>query len=97
MKSLLALMMAFINEDLRPLIREIREYLKARRESLEASVDVEEEYHDAEEAEGIIGVSERTLKRMTKSGLLPISHYANRKRMFKKSDVEHCRRYYRGR
>lgn len=96
MKTLLALIVTLITEDLRPLIQEIRYYLKVRRDSLEASIVVEEEYHDAKEAEGIIGVSERTLKRLTDKGQLPVSHYVNRKRMFKKSDVERCRRYYRG-
>lgn len=65
--------------------------------SLDTPIVVEEElYRDAKYAEDRIGVSERTVMRLTAKGILPIALYVNRKRQFRDSDVERCRRYYRG-
>ena len=51
---------------------------------------------DAKYAAGRIGVADKTLGRLTKKGLLPVHSYVNRKRLFRESDIERCRRLYRG-
>jgi len=56
----------------------------------------EETLHDAKYAADRIGVSDKTVTRLTVQGRLPIDSYVNRKRQFRKSDIERCRRYYRG-
>lgn len=52
--------------------------------------------HDARYAAERIGVSEKTISRLTGQGMLPIHSYVNRRRQFRKSDIDRCRRYYRG-
>lgn len=52
--------------------------------------------HDAKYAAGRIGVVDRTLRRLTHKGLLPVHTHFNGKRWFRESDIERCRRYYRG-
>lgn len=56
----------------------------------------EDTLHDAKYAADRIGVSDKTITRLTMQGRLPIDSYVNRKRQFRKSDIERCRRYYRG-
>lgn len=56
----------------------------------------EDTLHDAKYAAERIGVGDKTLSRLTRKGLLPIHSYVNRKRLFLASDIERCRRYYRG-
>lgn len=57
---------------------------------------VEDTLHDAKYAADRIGVSDKTIFRLTAQGMLPVASYVNRKRQFRKSDIESCRRYYRG-
>ena len=52
--------------------------------------------HDAKFAAERIGVVDRTLRRLTKKGMLPVHSHINGKRWFRESDIERCRRYYRG-
>ena len=56
----------------------------------------EDTLHDAKYAADRIGVSDKTITRLTMQGRLPIHSCVNRKRQFRKSDIERCRRYYRG-
>ena len=42
------------------------------------------------------GVGERTIYRLTQRGMLPVDSYALGMRQFRHSDIERCRRYYRG-
>lgn len=43
-----------------------------------------------------IGVGERTIYRLTQRGMLPVHSYTLGMRQFRHSDIERCRRYYRG-
>jgi hypothetical protein len=63
-----------------------------------ALLDIEQldTLHDAKYAAERISVGDKTLSRLTRKGLLPIHSYVNRKRLFLASDIERCRRYYRG-
>lgn len=56
----------------------------------------EDPLHDAVYAADRIGVSDKTLGRQIKKGLLTVADRKNRKRLFRKSDIEKCRRFYRG-
>ncbi|MFC6101486.1 helix-turn-helix transcriptional regulator [Olivibacter domesticus] len=56
----------------------------------------EDTLHSARYAAERIGISDKTVYRLTKSGMLPVHSYCNRERRFLLSDIERCRRYYRG-
>lgn len=64
--------------------------------SKQQQIPEEDTLHDAKYAADRIGVSDKTITRLTVQGRLPIDSYVNRKRQFRKSDIERCRRYYRG-
>jgi len=52
--------------------------------------------YSAKYAADRIGVGERTIYRLTARGLLPVQTYTLGTRRFRHSDIERCRRYYRG-
>ncbi len=52
--------------------------------------------YSAKYAADRIGVGERTIYRLTQRGMLPVDSYALGMRQFRHSDIERCRRYYRG-
>jgi len=47
--------------------------------------------HHADAADRI-GVVDKTISRLTKKGILPVACCINRKRQFRESDIERCRR-----
>lgn len=47
-------------------------------------------------AMGRIGISEKTVYRLTREGKLPIAEVINRRKFYRESDIEACRQYYRG-
>lgn len=52
--------------------------------------------YGAKYAANRIGVGERTVYRLTQRGMLPVDSYTLGMRQFRHSDIERCRRYYRG-
>jgi len=92
------LLYEFIKEDLRPFIQEAHTYVREkrehiRRESLPKSDD-QGRLFDAKYAEARIGVGDKTISRLSRKGELPVICYVNRKRQFRESDIERCRRLY---
>lgn len=55
-----------------------------------------ERLYDAKYAAERIGVVDRTIYRLTEIGMLPVDSYKKGIRQFRHSDIERCRRYYRG-
>lgn len=55
-----------------------------------------EPLHGAKYAADRIGVGERTIYRLTQRGMLPVHSYIRGTRQFRHSDIERCRRFYRG-
>ncbi|GAA4777962.1 hypothetical protein GCM10023231_00500 [Olivibacter ginsenosidimutans] len=56
----------------------------------------DEVLYNAKYAADRIGVSDKTIGRLTQRGDLPVVAVKRRKRQFRLSDIERCRRYYRG-
>jgi|GEM_PF-3460894 len=56
----------------------------------------EDPLRDAQYAANRIGVSDKTVCRLTQRNMLPIICVINRKKQFRNSDIERCRGYYRG-
>jgi|GEM_PF-887375 len=52
--------------------------------------------HDRAYAMDRIGISEKTVYRLTREGKLPVADVINRRKFYRESDIEACRRYYRG-
>ena len=63
---------------------------------LNAETEKPDPLHDAKYAADRIGVVDRTLRRLTQKGELPVDSYVNGKRQFRASSIERCRRLYRG-
>lgn len=55
-----------------------------------------DQLYDAKYAAERIGVVERTVYRLTEKGMLPVHAYHRGQRRFLHSDIERCRREYRG-
>ncbi|MDX3916141.1 MULTISPECIES: hypothetical protein [Olivibacter] len=87
----------FQKEQLKELLHALKTLSATSSDPSEQLKEKEEDtLHDARYAAERIGVSEKTISRLTGQGMLPIHSYVNRKRQFRKSDIDRCRRYYRG-
>ncbi|WP_177181078.1 helix-turn-helix domain-containing protein [Parapedobacter koreensis] len=75
------------------LLREIAGFLRQNHQSEPVTPEL---LRDAKYAAERIGVVDRTLRRLTRKGMLPIHSYVNRRRRFRENDIERCRRFYRG-
>ena len=88
------------HEDLQTLVNKLHSALDLIIRKLDAEPakpDPEPELlYDAKSAAARIGVGERTIYRLTQRGLLPVHSYVLGMRQFRHSDIERCRRFYRG-
>jgi len=78
------------------LLKEAVSLLRRILAALSAETEQPEPLHDPVYAADRIGVVDRTLYRLTKKGMLPVHTYKDGVRQFRQSDIERCRKYYRG-
>ena|SRR5690606_67400 len=111
MVRLLSLLVSFIlREDVQKLIALLVRYTESvTPEKWATAVDLavrllnnaehtpqQDPLRDAKYAADRIGVVVKTIDRLVAKGILPVHSIINAKRMFRESDIERCRRYYRG-